>query len=81
MEPRPDLDQGGEPAADFDPAGGRRRDAGEQLQEGALARAVRSDHAERFAADHVERQVAKRPEHFRAALPGGARRILLRDVV
>lgn len=79
VEAGPDLDERGEAAVDRDAAAGRRGDAGQQLQQRALARAVRADDAERGAARHVERHVAQRPERLRVAADAAA--VLLRDVL
>ncbi|MDT4860397.1 hypothetical protein FQZ97_949560 [compost metagenome] len=46
VEPHPQLDERGYPAAAFDAARGRLQDAADQLQQGALARAVMTEEGE-----------------------------------
>src|SRR6185436_11845018 len=62
MEARPDLDQRRDAPIEADLSGSRRGDAGQQLEQGALAGAIRADDAKRFAARHGEVQIAQRPE-------------------
>src|SRR5690606_2525170 len=56
------LDQRTGAAVDHAAAARGREDMGEQLEDGGLARAVRTDDAERLARLHGERHVAHRPE-------------------
>jgi hypothetical protein len=62
MESRTDLEQRADATLDRRTSRRRRRDAGEQLEQRALAGAVSSDEAERLAVRHVERDVTERPE-------------------
>jgi hypothetical protein len=62
MKPGSDLDQGGESAVEADFAGGRRGDRRQQLEERALAGAIRTDDADRLTTFDREAHVANRPE-------------------
>src|SRR5439155_19339133 len=56
------LEQGGDAALDGDAPGGGGEQARGQLQQGALAGAVRADDAQRLARRHGKANVAQRPE-------------------
>ena len=60
VEAGPELDQRGDAAGGLEAAGGRLEDAGDQLEQGRLARAVAADDAERLAARDLERDVLDR---------------------
>jgi hypothetical protein len=66
MKPRPHFDQGGQPPADRDFARRRHRDAGQQLENRALAGTVVTDDAERFALADLKGNVAQGPEFVHA---------------
>ena len=61
MEARPDLEQAADASADLRAALGRRRDAGEDLQQCGLARAVAPDDAEHLPVRDVEGDLPERP--------------------
>ena len=60
MEAGAELDQRGDPAVDAHAAAGRLEDAGDELEQRRLARAVAADDAERFAAVDGKRNVSHR---------------------
>ena len=60
--PAPERQQARDPAVDLDRPRGRRDDPGEDLEQRALAGAVRADDGERLAVDELEADVAERPE-------------------
>ena len=62
MEARADLEQARDAAVQVDVAFGRRGDARQDLQQRALAGAVRADDADDFADADLERDVLQRPE-------------------
>ena len=75
-----------------EPARGRLAEAGDEAQQGRLARAVRSDHADGRALVDLEAHVAQGPERLAAAPgwvaqelldrgPSGAPRVALRDAL
>ena len=61
VEARPHLDQGGDVAADREPAGCRRIDPRQQPQQSALAGAVAADDAHALALVDLEADVASAP--------------------
>ena len=68
MEPGAELDHAADArtAGDEEITARRPVDAGDDLEERALARAVPADEAERFAVVHLERDGLERPEFFDA---------------
>jgi hypothetical protein len=62
VKPEAELEQRSGPAPDHDASRGRRHHACDQAQERALAGAVSSDHADRLAPRHFERDVPQRFE-------------------
>ena len=62
---RTELEQRSEPASSLHVAGLGRKDASDDLEQRALARAVAPDDAEGLARAHVEGHVAQGPELFR----------------
>ena len=62
VEPGAHLEQAADTAPQPDLAGRRRRDPGEQLQQGALARPVAPDEPQHLALVHVEAHVLEGPE-------------------
>src|SRR5207247_7889878 len=60
VEPRADLEEGGDAAVHLERAAGRLGGASEELQERRLARAVRTDDAERLARRDREGDVLQR---------------------
>ena len=71
VKARAELEQGRQPAAHGDGSGGRTDDAGQELQQSGLARAVGPDDAERLPRGNVEGDALERGHGL---LPGGARR-------
>ena len=69
VEADAELDEGRQPAGHLDPAGVRPVDAGEQLQQGALAGAVAADDAEELALLDLEGDPIEGPQL--AELAGG----------
>jgi len=67
------LNHGGDPPGDGDPPGGRLEHAGDQLQEGGLARAVAADHPERLAAGDREVDAGERLDGVLAPQVAGER--------
>ena len=72
MEACADLDQRRQPPVDLDPSFGRPHDAREVLQHRALAGAVVTDHADRFALPDLQADVAQRPELARQRVASAA---------
>jgi len=68
MKAGPDLDQRREAAVDSHTAAGRRGDAGQELEQRALASAVPPDDADRCATVRIKSDVFQRPETVRVAL-------------
>ena len=62
MEPRADLEQAGDPAADADAAFGGLGDAAEDLQQGALPGSVAADDGYDFAVADFEGDIPQGPE-------------------
>src|SRR3989338_7744452 len=62
MEPPSQLDEGGEPPPDTKAAARLVGDAREQLEDGAFARAVGPDDAQRFTFPDAETHILQRPE-------------------
>ena len=62
VKARADLEQRTDTAAHLHPALGRIGDAGEDLEQRALAGAVSADEADDFPGFQIERHVAQRPE-------------------
>ena len=62
VEAGPELEQGRDPTVHRGPALLGPEDAGHALQQGALARPVRADDAERLARRHLELDALERPE-------------------
>src|SRR6185295_17883865 len=62
MEPRAELEDRGDLALDLDAPSGRRGDAGEDLEQSALAGAVLADDREALAAREREAHAIERPE-------------------
>src|SRR5262249_17812568 len=64
METGSDFDQGHQPAGDGDFAAVGRSDAGEQLDQGGFAGAIRTDNTQNLATPNVEADVLQCPEAF-----------------
>lgn len=62
VKPGAEFEQGRNPAIDRDAPGGRFENARDELERGALARAVVSNQADGFATVHSEAHLAQRPE-------------------
>ena len=69
MEARAHLEQRSDPAAKACLSLGRQGDLGEDLEEGALAGAVVTDHPQRLPTLHLEVDVPQRPELLRFRTP------------
>ena len=64
VKTRPDLEQAANSSADLRPAGGRSRDARQDLEQRRLAGAVAADDADDFACLRLERDVADGPDRL-----------------
>ena len=64
------FQDGGNFAVDAHAAGGAVERAGQDLQQGALARPIAADHAHHLPAPNVEVDVLQRPKFFMARLAG-----------
>src|SRR5207245_10692282 len=62
MKPRADLQQSSQPSAYRRATGSRLHNLRQYLENGALSRAVGSDHGKDFACAHLERDVPQGPE-------------------
>src|SRR5205823_913172 len=62
LEASAQLQQRRHPPGDLDPAAVRAEDAGQDLEQRALARAVVPDHAQELALRHLEADLSQRPE-------------------
>ena len=62
MKPGPELEQRRYPTSNCDASGVRVEDAGDQLEHGAFARSVRSDHPKRGPGLDLEGNATQYPE-------------------
>src|SRR5690606_13928778 len=62
MEPRADLEQGSDAAAQLEGPLARVSDTRQELEEGALPRAVAADHAHDLAWGYLHTDIAERPK-------------------
>jgi hypothetical protein len=62
VEPGANLEQRSDAAVDIRPSAGRLGDAGENLEERALAGSVAADETDHFAGSDLERRLAQRPQ-------------------
>jgi hypothetical protein len=65
MEPGPQFDQSGHAASGPNLATRGKSDFGQQLEDGALSRAIVADDAQHFALLHCEAHVFERPKQLR----------------
>ncbi len=63
VEAGADLQQAGDPAADFGPSAARLGNSGENLEQGRLAGPVAPDDPQHLTLAHLEGDVAQRPQH------------------